>query len=120
MDNLKQKKHKRDAHTETVQLYHKERGKSDGGMSLRQVVVQVEKKYGVAPSYSTIRRYAIEGLMDASPKKTDSDSNLLKAAYNLLCDAFATVIPIHQLNTHAGDNTCCKTIVILIKTLEIP
>jgi hypothetical protein len=120
VDNLKQKKHKRDTHKETVQLYHKERGRSDGGMLLRQVVVQVEKKYGIALSYSTIRRYAIEGLMDASPKKTDPDGNLPKAAYNLLCDAFATVLPIHQLNTHAGDNTCCKTIIILIKTLEIP
>ena len=105
---------------EAVRLYDQERGKPDGGMSLRQVVEQVEKKYGVAPSYSTIRRYTIEGLVDASPKKTGPDGNLPKAAYKLLCEAFATVIPIQQLNARAGDNTRRKIVIMLMKTLDIP
>ena len=116
----KRKKHKSDAHKEAVRLYDKERSKSDGGMSLRQVVAQVEKKYGVTPSYSTIRRYAIEGLVDASPKKTGPDGNLPKAAYKLLCDAFATVVAIHQLNARAGDHTRRKSIIMLMKTFDIP
>jgi hypothetical protein len=111
VDDLKQKKHKSEAHKEAVRLYDQERGKPDGGMSLRQVVEQVEKKYGVAPSYSTIRRYTIEGLVDASPKKTGPDGNLPKAAYKLLCEAFATVIPIQQLNARAGDNTRRKIVI---------
>jgi hypothetical protein len=81
---------------------------------------ECEKKYGVTPSYSTIRRYAIEGLVDASPKKTGPDGNLPKAAYKLLCDAFATVVAIHQLNARAGDNTRRKIIIMLMKTFDIP
>ena len=76
----KQKKHRSDALKEAVHLYVQEKAKPDG-LSLRQVQAKIKKKYLVDIHYSTISRYANEGLVGASPKKLGPPGHLSKANY---------------------------------------
>jgi hypothetical protein len=107
------KKHKAAMHKEAMHLYLQERVKPEGGMSLRQVQDQI-KKYSVDVHYSTISRYANEGLI-ASPKKMGPPGTIAKADYKLLCAALSSFIPMNQMNSHLGDNTCPKLMFTLAK-----
>jgi ATP-dependent Clp protease ATP-binding subunit ClpA len=53
VEDLKQKRHKVEAHKEAVQLYTQEEDeKSEGARMLsRQVQDHIQKKYGVGPSF---------------------------------------------------------------------
>jgi hypothetical protein len=104
VEDLKQMKHKSVAHKEAVRLYLKEKEKP-GGMSLRQVQDHIAKKYSVTVHYSTISRYANEGLLNALPKKMGPAGKFAKSTYKLLCDALSSFIPINQMNACAGDNS---------------
>ncbi len=85
VEDLKQKKHKSDAHKEAVRLYLKAREKPRG-ISLRQVQDQIAKKYSVTVHYSTISCYTNEGLLNASPKKKGPAGTFAKSMQKLLCD----------------------------------
>jgi transposase-like protein len=118
VEDLKQMKHKSVAHKEAVRLYLKEKEKP-GGMSLRQVQDHIAKEYSVTVHYSTISRYANEGLLNALPKKMGPAGKFAKSTYKLLCDALSSFIPINQMNACAGDNSRIKLIHTLVKTLSI-
>ena len=98
------KKHKVAAHKEAVRLYLQERAKPEGGMSLRQVQDRIKKKYSVTVHYSSICRYANEGLI-ASPKQMGPPGTIAKANYKVLCAALSSFIPMNQMNSRSGDNT---------------
>ena len=118
VEDLKQMKHKSVAHKKAVHLYLKEKEKP-GGMSLRQVQDHIAKKNSVTVHYSTISRYANEGLLNASPKKMGPAGTFAKSTYKLLCDALSSFIPINQMTARAGDNSRIKLIDMLVKTLSI-
>jgi hypothetical protein len=62
------------AHKAATVLYDQERGKSNGGMSVRQVEKAIKSKHkGYGPSSSTIHHYVVNlGLVGMSPRKTRS------------------------------------------------
>jgi len=97
VEDRKQKKHRSDALKEVVRLYVQEKAKTDG-LSLWQVQAKMKKKYLVNIHYSTISRYANEGLVGASPKKLGPPGHLSKANYKLLCTALSSFIPMNQMN----------------------
>jgi hypothetical protein len=104
IEDRKQKKHRSDALKEAVHLYVQEKAKPDG-LSLRQVQAKIKKKYLVDIHYSTISRYANEGLVGASPKKLGPPGRLSKANDKLLCAALSSFILMNQMNARASDNT---------------
>jgi hypothetical protein len=93
-----------------VRLYVQEKAKPDG-LSLRQVQAKMKKNYLVDIHYSTISRYATEGLVGASPKKLGPPGHLSKANYKLLCAALSSFILMNLMNARSGDNTRTKLIV---------
>jgi hypothetical protein len=93
VEDRKQKKHRSDTLKEAVSLYVQEKAKPDG-LSLRQVQAKMKKKYLVDIHYSTISRYANEGLVGASPKKLGPPGHLSKGNYKLLCAALSSFIPV--------------------------
>jgi hypothetical protein len=107
VEDLKQKRHKVDVHKEAVRLYTHEMEKPEGArISLRQVHDHIKKKYcGVGPSFTTIHRYAKEGLVNVSPKKMGTSGNLSEWTYRLLCEALSSLIPINGMNARSGDNS---------------
>jgi hypothetical protein len=97
VEDLWQERHQVEAHKAAVavQLYMKEREKPAGiGMSCRQVVAQIEAKYGIGPSYLTIIQYTNEGLVSEGPKRTGPCGNLSNESCKLLSDATASIILI--------------------------
>jgi hypothetical protein len=118
VEDMKQTKHKSHALKEAVRLDVQEKAKSDG-LSLRQVQEKIRKKYSVPIHYSTICRYANEGLVGALSKKMGPPGHISKANYKLLCAALSSFIPLNQMNARTGDNTCMKLIVTLVKTMGI-
>jgi hypothetical protein len=118
-NDLKSKRHKADVQKAFVELYVMERQKPDG-MLARQVAKKIEKKYGsVTPHYSTMVRYANEGLVNASPKKMGPVGNISATAYKLLCHACQSFVPINQLNSCTYDNELPKLIPTFMKTFDI-
>ena len=119
IDDIKIKEHKAEAHKAAMRLYHAEKQKPNG-LSLRQVQAVIMENYnGVCPSASSICRYSNEGLVDASPKKMGPAGRLSASTYNVLCNAYSSLIPINQMNALAGNNTRKNMIPILAQTFNI-
>jgi hypothetical protein len=107
-----------DAHKAAIRLYHAEQQKPNG-MSLRQVHAFILEKYGVCLSKTTIGRYSNEGLVNASPKKMGPIGRLSVLTYKVLCSAYASFVPINQMNALAGNNTHKNMIPIIAQTFNI-
>jgi hypothetical protein len=112
------KRHKSDAHKAAVRLYDAEKQKPNG-MSVRQVYAKISAQYEMCPSIATITRYANSGLINASPVKMGPVGNISATAYKFLCQAYSSILPIHQMNACAGENTRKKVIPMLTKVFDI-
>jgi hypothetical protein len=87
-----------------VRLYLQDRAKPEGGMSLRQVQDEIIK-YSMTVHYSSICRYANEGLI-ASPKKMGPPGMIPKANYKLLCAAlFRACLQNFKVQLSIGDGS---------------
>ena len=118
VDNLAAKRHKSDAHKAAVRLFHAEKQKPDGGMSIRMVYDAITAKYETCPSIATISRYAKQGLINASPMRTGPLGHISAVAYKFLCQACKSLVPINQMNACAGDNSRAKMIPIFANTFN--
>ena len=118
VDNLAAKRHKSDAHKAAVRLFHAEKQKPDGGMSIRMVYDAITAKYETCPSIATISRYAKQGLINASPLRTGPLGHISAVAYKFLCQAYKSLVPINQMNVCTGDNSRAKMIPIFAKTFS--
>ena len=104
VDNLAAKRCKSEAHKAAVRLFHAEKQKPDGGMSIRMVYDAITAKYETCPSIATISRYTKQGLINASPMRTGPLGHISAVAYKFLCQAYKSLVPINQMNACAGDN----------------
>ena len=118
VENVKQKRHYSTAHKEATRLYAQEVAKEGGGgMSIKQVVDQIKKKYKVGPSAETIHREVGKGHVGTSPMKMGPVGRIPRRDYSFLCDAFASFTAINQINKRAGLNVCDKMIQKIASTL---
>ena len=118
VNDLETKRHKSDAHKAAVRLYDAEKQKPNG-MSVRQVYAQISAQYEMCPSIMTITRYAKQGLINASPIKMGPVGNISAMAYKFLCQAYSSILPIHQMNACAGENTRKKVIPMINNVFDI-
>ena len=116
--NLAAKKHKSDAHKAAVRLFDAEKKKPDG-MSIRQVHDFITSRYETCPAIATISRYVNKGLVDVSPMKMGSEGNISARAYENLCQAYSSLVPINQMNACAGENSRKKLIPMLMQTFNV-
>ena len=119
VDNLAEKRHKSEAHKAAVRLFHAEKQKPDGGMSIRMVYDAITAKYETCPSIAAISRYTKQGLINASPMRTGPIGHISAVAYKFLCQAYKSLVPINQMNACAGDNSRAKMIPMFAKTFNI-
>ena len=105
VSDLAAKEKEKAAHKDATMLYHQERSKGQGGLSVREVAEATQKKHnGVGPSASTIHKYVVDlqcGI-GVSPMKKGHCGNIPPVAYKALCSAFASKLRICQLNASSS------------------
>ena len=105
VSDLAAKEKEKAAHKDATMLYHQERSKGQGGLSVREVAEAIQKKHnGVGPSASTIHKYVVDlQCIGVSPmKKGQHCGNIPPVAYKALCSAFASKLRICQLNASSS------------------
>ena len=109
------------AHKAATVLYDRERAKSEGGLSVRNVEKIIKKKHNeIGPSSTTIHHYVVNlGLVGISPIKPGPVGNIPPLIYKALCAAFGSLMRINQINALAGDNSRSKMVPIIAKAMNL-
>jgi hypothetical protein len=94
---LDEKRKVSDALKRATMMYHRERQKTDGGMSAQEVADKIEEDTGVKVSKRTIQHKVKNGNVGTSPLRRGPKGNIPDRSYRDLCLAYESYITIQQL-----------------------